>query len=598
MSKPRKSKLEIMQTKTPDAKRILGFHWKQAMQQKKPALFGISTAVVSIVIERYLAPLIIAHVLTNIQTGSISLGSSAWLIASYFFMMVIADIGGYRLTLYLMWTVQVRGAKNIYETAYARLTDHSLKFFNNTFAGSLVSQVNKTGKAFMDFWNLVVYKIVFFTTALIATLIGVGFISWQYSLVLFVLTAIYAAATFYGNRSIRPVFVARSRNYSKLSAQLADSIGNILTVKIEGKETEEKTRFKQTTTELLDSELRARSKFIKISTVYSSIVAVMKIAALVAAILLVQQQAISAGLVYLCLIYTFNLLEEIWNIHSVFRDYHGIIADSEEMLETMESQPEISDSSTKKLHTTVGRLSLENVSYAYSNSTSLFTNLSLHVPAKQKVGLVGVSGSGKTTLTKLIMRFMDIDSGSITIDDTNIADVTQRSLRQAVAYVPQEPLLFHRSLHENISYSNSSASEKAIMQAAKRAQAYEFINDLPDGFDTLVGERGVKLSGGQRQRVAIARAILKDAPIIILDEATSALDSESEQAVQAALDELWRDKTAIVVAHRLSTIAKLDRIIVLDKGNIAEDGTHAELLARNGIYAKLWNHQSGGFIEE
>ncbi len=214
----------------------------------------------------------------------------------------------------------------------------------------------------------------------------------------------------------------------------------------------------------------------------------MKIAALVAAILLVQQQAISAGLVYLCLIYTFNLLEEIWNIHSVFRDYHGIIADSEEMLETMESQPEISDSSTKKLHTTVGRLSLENVSYAYSNSTSLFTNLSLHVPAKQKVGLVGVSGSGKTTLTKLIMRFMDIDSGSITIDDTNITDVTQRSLRQAVAYVPQEPLLFHRSLHENISYSNSSASEKAIMQAAKRAQAYEFINDLPDGFDTLVGE--------------------------------------------------------------------------------------------------------------
>lgn len=450
----------------------------------------------------------------------------------------------------------------------------------------------------MDFWNLVVYKIVFFTTALIATLIGVGLISWQYSLVLFVLTAIYAAATFYGNRSMRPVFVARSRNYSKLSAQLADSIGNILTVKIEGKEAEEKTRFKQTTTELLDSELHARSKFIRISTVYSSIVAVMKIAALVAAILLVQQQAISAGLVYLCLIYTFNLLEEIWNIHSVFRDYHGIIADSEEMLETMESQPEISDSSTKKLHTTVGRLSLENVAYAYSNNAPLFTNLSLDIPAKQKVGLVGVSGSGKTTLTKLIMRFMDIDSGSITIDGTNIADVTQRSLRQAVAYVPQEPLLFHRTLHENISYSNSSASEKAIMQAAKRAQAYEFINDLPDGFDTLVGERGVKLSGGQRQRVAIARAILKDAPIIILDEATSALDSESEQAVQAALDELWRDKTAIVAAHRLSTIAKLDRIIVLDKGNIAEDGTHAELLAQNGIYAKLWNHQSGGFIEE
>ncbi len=597
MSKQEK-KSKTIQPGTPDAKRILAFHWQQAVLQKKPAFFGIGIAVISIVTERYLAPLIIANVLSNIQTGTISITGSAWLIAQYFIMMVLADIVGHRLTLYLMWTVQVRGAKNIYEAAYARLTEHSLKFFNNTFAGSLVSQVNKIGNAFTNFWNLVVYKIVFFLTTLVATLIGIGLISWQYALVLFGLTLVYAVATFYGNQSMRPLFVARSRNYSKLSAQLADSIGNILTVKIEGKESEEKTRFGHTTEQLLSSELRTRSKFIKISSIYSSIVALMKIAALVAAILLVQQQAIGAGLVYLCLIYTFNLLEEIWNLHSVFRDYHGIIADSEEMLEVMESKPEITDTVTKKLRVTAGSLSLQNLSYSYNDDTPLFTGLSLHIPAKQKVGLVGVSGSGKTTLTKLIMRFMDVTSGAIMIDDMNISNITQRSLRQAIAYVPQEPLLFHRSLHENISYSKASVSEKEVMQASKRAQAYDFINDLPEGFNTLVGERGVKLSGGQRQRVAIARAILKDAPIIILDEATSALDSESEQAVQAALDELWRDKTAIVVAHRLSTIAKLDRIIVLHDGKIIEDGTHANLLAKNGTYAKLWNHQSGGFIEE
>ena len=193
---------------------------------------------------------------------------------------------------------------------------------------------------------------------------------------------------------------------------------------------------------------------------------------------------------------------------------------------------------------------------------------------------------------------MDIQEGVITIDEQDIAKVTQSSLRKAISYVPQEPMLFHRTLSENIRYGKLNATDAEVERAAKLAHAHEFIKDLPQGYETLVGERGVKLSGGQRQRVAIARAILKDAPILVLDEATSALDSESEKLIQDALGKLMKNRTSIVIAHRLSTIQKMDRIIVLDKGKITEEGSHKELLLKNGTYAKLWAHQSGGFIEE
>ena len=370
-------------------------------------------------------------------------------------------------------------------------------------------------------------------------------------------------------------------------------------VKIDSRETHERQRLDTALDEVVSTEKRVRSGILTVDSIYQTIVSLIHISILFASVILIEHGMANAAMIYLMLTYTFNLLSEVKNISRVMRSVYQITGDSEIMLETLAKPISVIDRSKNQLQVSAGQMSLEHIAFTHADSdVPLFDNFNLAVRAGEKVGIVGVSGSGKTTLTKLLMRFADPTSGAITIDGTNIATVSQASLHDAIAYVPQEPLLFHCSVAENISYSKPGSSDADIRVAAKKAHADTFIKDLADGYDTMVGERGVKLSGGQRQRIAIARAILKDAPILILDEATSALDSESEQLIQHSLETLMKGRTSIVIAHRLSTIAKLDRIIVLNNGTIVEDGTHQELLKKKGTYAKLWSHQSGGFIEE
>jgi ATP-binding cassette subfamily B protein len=238
------------------------------------------------------------------------------------------------------------------------------------------------------------------------------------------------------------------------------------------------------------------------------------------------------------------------------------------------------------------------VTFAHAGAPPLFTGLDLTVPSGTKIGLVGRSGGGKTTLTRLLLRLMDIDEGRILVGGQDISRLRQADLRSLIAYVPQDPAMFHRTLRDNIAFARPGASDAEIYRAAQAAHVTEFAEALPDGLDTMVGERGIKLSGGQRQRVAIARAILRDAPVLLLDEATSALDSESEVLIQQALWQLMDGRTALVVAHRLSTVVRMDQLVVLDRGRIVEQGTHDELLQTQGTYARLWRHQSGGLLDD
>ncbi len=578
---------------------ILSFHWTRAMRYKKHAITSFIVAPVTLVLERYVTPLIIAALLMGIQNGTVTFESSWWMIVAYGVLQILTQVIGYRIVLYSMWAVQIAGTKELYQETYSRLTEQSVTFYNNNFAGSLVSRVNKFSSAFMQFWNMIVFDLLYIVTTVIATLVGVAFLIWQYSIVLAVFVVLFTVAAYYGTRFMRPRQKARSKAYTEISAQLSDSISNILAVKIDSREKQEQRRLGSAVDDMVKKEKAVRSGIITVSFIYSLIIALIRISVLVFSIWAVQENIANAAVIYLALTYTFNLIQEIWNISSVMRSLYQITGDSEEMLETLAEPLAVKDTSRKKLSAPKGAISLNNIHFNHADSDeNLFTDLSLSIPAGQKVGIVGVSGSGKTTLTKLLLRFADPAQGSITIDGTNIAKVTQASLHDAIAYVPQEPLLFHRTIAENIGYSKPGASQKDIEKAARKAHAHDFIEDLGDGYDTLVGERGVKLSGGQRQRVAIARAILKDAPILILDEATSALDSESESLIQTALEKLMKKRTSIVIAHRLSTIAKLDRIIVMKSGEITEDGTHQELLEKNGEYAALWSHQSGDFLED
>lgn len=330
-----------------------------------------------------------------------------------------------------------------------------------------------------------------------------------------------------------------------------------------------------------------------------AIMIIIQIIAIGIAASLIQQNAIALATAIFMLAYLQRIGSQLFVLGDIINGYDQAFLDAAPMTEMLGQPDTITDKpDAKKFALTSASITFNNVNYRYSDGNeNVLKSLNLTIPAGQKVGLVGHSGAGKTTISQLLLRFADVTEGEIRISDQDIRDVTQTSLRQNIAYVPQEPMLFHRSLRENIAYGKPNASDSEIRAAAKKAYATEFIDKLSDGFETTVGERGVKLSGGQRQRIAIARAILKDAPILILDEATSALDSESEKLIQQSLETLMKDRTSIVIAHRLSTIAKLDRIIVLDNGEIIEDGNHTELLEQKGTYAKLWNHQSGGFIE-
>lgn len=476
-------------------------------------------------------------------------------------------------------------------------------FYANSFVGSLVARATRFLNTFKDLYDNVLFPGTFLFVQIVVPVIILALRAWVLGLIFFVAAFAMLAITVSMSKYKTPHLRRAAASDSRVTAALADVLANNTAVKLFARAAYETKRFEDITGErrrLFDIQMRVGEK---IRATRSMTILAFQIAVVFALVNLTEMNTISVGTILLTQIYFTKLAMSLWNLNRVVERLEESLADSAEMTEVMLRQPTVKDPQDHGgFSSNKGTISFQDVQFHYEDgqqTEALFDRLSFEIPAGQKVGLVGPSGGGKSTLTRLLLRFMDVQNGRIVIDGQNIKKVTQDELRAHIAYVPQEPVLFHRSIRENIHYGNPDASEQAVIHAAQLAHAHEFIKQLPHSYDTLVGERGVKLSGGEKQRVAIARAILKKAPILILDEATSALDSKSEKAIVAALDNLMKNRTTIVIAHRLSTIRKLDRIIVLHDGRIVEDGSHEELLKRSkGVYADLWQHQSDVFLAD
>lgn len=581
-------------------KKTIQLFWRYTQAYSKRRWFTLANASITTLMSAFLGPLVLSQFFSHIQSGTVRLEDSWGLIGLYVLTQIYGEIIGWRLNLLAIWTMESAAQRDMYRDIFTKLSHESLEFHSNRFGGSLVSQAGKLNGAFERFWDTLVFQFMPVVTSIIAATVILWQFYWQYALFLFVLSVIFAIVVYYGSRFMRIRNTLEAQASTKMTGRLADMLTNVATVKAYASEPDELTSATSIATDWRNATLSTMRGFLGISTVYSSLTVTLTATTLVFAIYASQHHLISIATVYLALTYTLTVGRQLWEMNSIMRNYNRMLGDAHDMVEILHTPMTLIDKSQKKLVSTRGDITMKDVSFTHNNGegSHIFDGFSLHIPTGQRIGVVGHSGSGKTTLTRLLLRFSDIDSGSIMIDGQSIQDVTQQSLRRAIAYVPQEPMLFHRSLRENIAYGHTKASDDEVINAAKKAHAWEFIQQLPEGLNTLVGERGVKLSGGQRQRIAIARAILKDAQILILDEATSALDSESEKLIQASLADLMKHRTSIVIAHRLSTISQLDRIVVLDNGAIVEDGSHKELLARGGIYARLWAHQSGGFITE
>lgn len=491
----------------------------------------------------------------------------------------------------------------LYEDSFAYLTNQDYSFYADRFSGSLVTQASRFAKIYTIFNDTMFFELL---PQGLFVLISIGIMTFYSPLIGLSVLLVWLLATlvvikFALNRlPMRRDAVARE---SEQVGELADVLTNSLTVKTFAAEQREFERYHAINVMRGQFFLRSWKRAVRNVWIVELFCVLLQLFVLVGGLLAVKYHGLGIATFLLFQVYSFRIIDVIRRTNMIVRQMEVVAGDAQEMTELLELSPTIKDA-PEPLPSKInkGQIEFVNVDFKYTDdmgaNKSLFSDLNLTIKPGEKIGLVGPSGGGKTTVTRLLLRFMDVQEGAIQIDGQDIKHIKQSDLRSSIAYVPQEPLLFHRSIRENIAYGNPGADNKSVLAAAKKSFADEFVRELPDKYETMVGERGVKLSGGQRQRIAIARAMLKQAPILILDEATSALDSESEKLIQQALWSLMEDKTAVVIAHRLSTIQRMDRIVVLDKGRIIEQGTHNELLGKKGLYAKLWSHQSGGFIEE
>jgi ATP-binding cassette subfamily B protein len=563
-------------------------------------LGGAVAVILGVMVEGVATPLVFADALERIT--KLRAHADLWhtfgtLVILYAVLLIVGTVC-WRLAGWMEWEGCTKAFANSVAVSFDRLLELSYRWHVDHPSGEVSSTLSTFSWALMQSIDELTWGMLRIVTAVSAGIIVLLIVAWPVGLTVAVFTALFIWLIVIRSKAVTEASVRFSAAHTEAEGVAFDVIRNIATVKAQSGEGLERATLARKLGNSVGADLGARRAFTITRTWMSSIINTMSWGALFIGVVLALHHDVSAGSVYLILFYASQIADQIIQSFQVVRSLSRALGRGSKLVGLINSDPEIVDvPDAPALTVPRGEIAFDAIDFSYAPVQPLIEKLDLQVAAGEHVGVVGPSGGGKSTLTRLVLRFMDVTGGDIRIDGQSIRAVTQDSLRRQISYVPQDPQMLHRTIAENIWLGKLGEPDlDQIIEVSRAAHVHDFVEDLPEGYDTIVGERGLKLSGGQRQRVAIAQAMLKRAPILILDEATSALDSESERLVQEALWSLMADCTSLVVAHRLSTIARLDRIVVVEGGAITDTGTHQQLLENGGTYARLWDHQSGGFI--
>ena len=557
---------------------------------------GVFISTCFITFDNSLKPFLVKKL---IDTVSGNLEANLWVICALYGLLQLMLVSAWTLSDYCLIRYTVKFRLDVVEYFMKRLHDYSYNFFQNQPIGSLTSKINDAFQLLPDLILTILNPFAYFFLLIIISLDLLPSVSSIFSISIAVWISLFFVITFFSLKKSINLTKSYAEEKSKIMGLAAGYLDNMISVKTFTTKNFELQRFTNLKNAFIDAAYRGGFYHTWLYAFLGIFTSIYSIGFIVFLILGHQKNLVSPGDFALVVMINFNIINAMYQLSHTLKGFFTSWGVVDQAISLLEEIPDMQDKpNATSLQINQGCISFDQVTFHYKDTKPLFQNQSITIEAGQKVGLVGYSGGGKTTFVNLILRLYDVTGGRVLIDGQDIRGVTQDSLRSNIAMIPQDPSLFHRSLMNNIRYGRIDATDAEVLEAAKQAHAHDFIQKLSEGYHSLVGERGVKLSGGQRQRIAIARAILKNAPILILDEATSQLDSITESDIQESLWQLMQGKTTIVIAHRLSTLLHMDRIVVFDQGRIIEDGTHSGLLTRGGLYKTLWDAQVGGFLSD
>ncbi|HUB71475.1 MAG TPA: ABC transporter ATP-binding protein [Acidimicrobiales bacterium] len=594
--------MEDFEGEAASTSETLGYCVDCARPYARILITGAVFLVLAVVISDVATPLVFADVLDRIAV--LKPGTHMWarfgnLIIAYG-ALFIAGQGCYRVSGWLEWEGALRTFTNGIHRSFERLLALGYRWHVDHPSGEVASSLSSFSWALVDGIDNLHWGLLRVVVVVLSAIVVLGVVAWPVAIVLVLLTVAFVVVVVKRSAPVTDASRKFARAHSRAEGTASDVIRNASTVLVGAGEDMESDRLRELLELSVRADLRGRRVFMITRVWMAGTIGLMTWGSLVVGVILAVRGDIRAGVVYLVLFYASQVSAQLVESFLQVRNLSRGLGRAAKLVALARSRPEVVDlTGAPDLVVTDGEVTFESVSFSYRPERPLLETFNLELRPGEHVGFVGPSGGGKSTITRLVLRLMDVNKGRILIDGQDISRCTQASVRRAISYVPQDPQMLHRTIAENIWYGREGEPDMAAIQRVGRAaHVDEFVRELPEGYETIVGERGLKLSGGQRQRVAIAQAMLKGAPVLVLDEATSSLDSESERYVQEALWRLMASSTALVVAHRLSTIAHLDRIVVIDSGRVVETGTHRELLLASavGTYRRLWEHQSGGFI--